>query len=317
MRTSSRSRAVVPVIVVIVVLLVGFFAMRSSGSDNKDAGLDTVERTTNCSPVARADAAATHPGETVLVDVLANDTDADGDSLVFQILKTEGGASEIDDADTPTDSSDDRLAFTPGEPPADNATVEYQALDPQGGFSTATLTVAVNPDAVLPDGVRSALASDPAAEGTGSGRCGDTSVATTSTTLETGPVGPETEAVDTTTTVVINDDNNTDITTRRRTSTTRKSTSSNRTTTTARRSSGGTSPGTTSPRDQPPANDGSPSVPAPGDPGSGNTTTTKPSSPPPTDPTCGSPQTNPNYRECIANKSQPTSTTRPTPPPSS
>ena len=116
--------------------------MRSRGNDSNDDTINTVDKTSNCSPIARADAAATRPGETVLVDVLANDTDADGDSLVFQILKTDGGTSEIDDGDTPTDSSDDRLAFTPSEPPVDTATIEYQALDPQGGFSTSTVTVA-------------------------------------------------------------------------------------------------------------------------------------------------------------------------------
>lgn len=290
-----------------VVVLVGFFAMRSRGDDGDSNDVATTPRTTNCSPVARADAAATRPGEVVLVDVLANDTDADGDSLVFQILKTEGGTSEIDDADTPTDSSDDRLAFTPSDPPADSATVEYQALDPQGGFSTSTVTVAINPDAVLPDGVRSALASDPSAEGAGSGRCGDT-VGSTTTTLDSGPVGPDTTAVETTTTIV-EEDNSTD-TTRRRTNTTRRSGStSGRTTTTKKPSSGGSSnttskPGTT-------IKDDSPGVTAPGDPGSpSGPTTTK--APPKPDPNCGTPQSNPNFSQCMRDTYGQPPTTPPT-----
>ena len=280
--------------------------MQASGSDDKDDGaVEATDRTTNCSPIARADAASTRPGETVLVDVLANDTDADGDQLVFQILTTEGGTSEIDDGDTPTDSSDDRLAFTPADPPADTATVEYQSLDPQGGFSTSTVTVAINPDAVLPDGVRSALASDPAAEGAEGGRCGDT-VDTTSTTSDLGPVGPETEGVNTTTTIV---EETTDVTTGRRTGTTRRSTSSNRTTTT-KKSSGGSTNTTSKPSNGGPGTTDAPSVTAPGDPGSGNTTTTQPSSPPTTDAECGSPQSNPNFNQCLRDKySQPSTTT--------
>lgn len=268
--------------------------MRSRGNDSNDDTINTVDKTSNCSPIARADAAATRPGETVLVDVLANDTDADGDSLVFQILKTDGGTSEIDDGDTPTDSSDDRLAFTPSEPPVDTATIEYQALDPQGGFSTSTVTVAVNPDAQLPDGVRSALATDPAAEGTESGRCGDT-VDTTSTTLDEGPVGPDTTAVETTTTIA-EEDNSTDTTRRRTTGTTTKKTSG-KTTTTTKKSGGGSTnttsrPGTT-------IRDDSPSVTAPGDGGGSGPTTTKPTTTTKPDPTCGTPQSNPNFNQCM------------------
>jgi hypothetical protein len=314
-RTSSgRSQAFIPAVVVVVVVLVGFFAMRSRGDDGKNDTINTVERTKNCSPIARADAAATRPGETVLVDVLANDTDADGDSLVFQILKTDGGTSEIDDGDTPTDSADDRLAFTPSEPPVDSATIEYQALDPQGGFSTSTVTVAVNPDAKLPDGVRSALASDPAAEGTESGRCGDT-VDTTSTTLDSGPVGPETAPSETTTTIV--EDTSDTTTGGRRTATTRRSgsgsgSSSNRTTTTRKSSSGGSTNTTSKPTTN---TTDAPSVTAPGDPGSGNTTTTKPPTTVKPDPTCGTPQSNPDFNQCMRDTySHPTTSAPPTTP---
>ncbi|MDP1794997.1 MAG: hypothetical protein Q8K63_12760 [Acidimicrobiales bacterium] len=234
----------------------------------------------------------------MLIDVLANDTDADGDQLVFQILSTEGGSSEIDDGDTPTDSSDDRLAFTPVDPPVETATIEYQSLDPQGGFSTTTVTVAINPDAVLPDGVRSALASDPAPEGAEGGRCGDTAD-TTSTTLDSGPVGPETEAVDTTTTIVEEVEDDSTDTTRRRTGTTRRPSSSNRTTTTRKPSS---SPGTTQKPSTGPGTTDAPSVTAPGEGGGGGATTTQPTSPPPEpDPDCGTPQT-PGFEECIRDK---------------
>ena len=84
---------------------------------------------------------------------------------MFQIIESDGGESTIDDGGTPTDAGDDRLLFTPGSPAGPTATIEYQALDPRGGVGSSTVAVFVNADASLPDGVRSALATDPPAEG--------------------------------------------------------------------------------------------------------------------------------------------------------
>src|SRR5689334_3211024 len=103
-----RNRVLFTAPIVLAILIIGMFAIRSRGNDNPN--LD-VRKQADCSPVARADAAATKPGEAVSIDPLANDTDADGDPLVFQIGNTTGGTAIVDDGTTPTDAADDRINF--------------------------------------------------------------------------------------------------------------------------------------------------------------------------------------------------------------
>ncbi len=189
-----RRSVLIPTIFIVLVIVVGVLAVKSRGDNG--AELKTVTQNVNCPPIARADAAATKPDLPIAVDVLANDTDPDAEPLVFQILKTDGGTSAIDDGGTPTDASDDRLLFTPAIPSAAAATIEYQALDPQGGFSSSTVVVSINADASLPDGVRSALATDPPAEGYTPARCLEGDDATTSDVTDT----TDTTSLDTDTT---------------------------------------------------------------------------------------------------------------------
>jgi hypothetical protein len=181
---TRRYKTIVPVVIVLAVLIVGVLALRSRGDDK--GPLETVDRTTNCPPVARPDVAATRPGETVLSDVLANDSDPESDPLVFQILSATGGDAALADGGTPTDSSDDRVSFTPDDPPVAEAVVKYQALDTQGSFSDSTLTIYVNADAAPPAGVASAPLETAASDG-----CGDAPDTTTSTIDEpVAPIGP-------------------------------------------------------------------------------------------------------------------------------
>ena len=229
--------------IILAAIIVGVLAVSSRGDDKTP--LNTTVPAVNCSPIARPDAAAAKPGEPVAIDVLANDTDGDSDPLVFQILQTDGGTSAIDDGGTPTDSSDDRLLFTPAEPPVDDATIEYQALDPQGGFGTSTVAVYVNPEGALPPGVSSAAATDPVPENTDvGGRCGAPTSSTVVDDPGVGPVGPETE-VDEPTTVVTSGKTQA-TTSSRRTTTTKKSTGKKSTTTTA--GSAATTPPPTQPK---------------------------------------------------------------------
>jgi hypothetical protein len=160
-----RSRALLTAPLVLAIVLVGVFAIRS-----RDSGNDDVKTTSDkdCSPVARADAVATQPGTPISIDVLANDTDADGDPLVFQILKTTGGDATVDDGGTPTDASDDRVLFTPADPAPDSAEITYQAVDPNGSIGEAVVTVSINAEGVLPNGTRSdSITNDPT-----TGECG-------------------------------------------------------------------------------------------------------------------------------------------------
>ncbi|MFC7402989.1 Ig-like domain-containing protein [Citricoccus sp. GCM10030269] len=95
----------------------------------------------NTPPVAVNDSIRVRPDRPVAVDVLANDTDADGDELKF-VDKLE--ASEGSDAAL----VDGRIQLTsPSE--AGFATVRYTITDGRGGTDTGTLTVESDPNAPL------------------------------------------------------------------------------------------------------------------------------------------------------------------------
>jgi hypothetical protein len=175
-----RNRLLFTALVVLAIVGIGVFAIRSRG-DNNDAKVHTTQ-SENCPPVARADAVATKPGTPISIDVLANDTDPDGDPLVFQIRHTTNGESTVDDGGTPTDASDDRVLFTPADPPSPEATIDYEALDPDGALSQSTVTVYVNDAGQLPADVRSVAVPTDANKEPGSTGCTSDGVTETSTT---------------------------------------------------------------------------------------------------------------------------------------
>ncbi|MEY2467324.1 MAG: hypothetical protein QOF21_22 [Actinomycetota bacterium] len=219
-------RVLIALAVAAVVVVIGAFVVTR---DDKGKDLKTTQAASNCPPVARTDAAATKPNEPIAIDVLANDTDADGDPLVFQIGDTEGGTSQIDDGGTPTDASDDRLLFTPGNPAPASATVEYDALDPSGAKSTSNVAVSINDTATLPDGVRSAFATDPAPAGSQSEACEGSTPTTTDDTLTAS-------GATTTLTIVDESSDTAGSSSNRRTTTTTKGSKSKSTTTTGKKS---------------------------------------------------------------------------------
>jgi hypothetical protein len=179
-----RNRLFFTAPIVLVIIAIGVFAIRSRGDDT--AKVDT-KPTRNCPPIARADAVATKAATPISIDVLANDTDPDGDPLVFQIRKTTGGESTIDDGGTPTDAGDDRVLFTPADPPPAQATIDYEALDPTGAIGESTVTVIVNADGLLPADVRSEevpLEDTASADGCGSGVVSTTTTGATTLTTE-------------------------------------------------------------------------------------------------------------------------------------
>jgi hypothetical protein len=262
---TRRYKTVIPAVIVLAVLIMGIVAMRSQGND--DGPLETVDRTTNCPPVARPDVAATRPNEAVLIDALANDNDPEGDELVFQILSATGGDATLDDAGTPTDSADDRVNFTPDDPPVAESVVKYQALDTQGSFSESSITIYVNPEATAPAGAVSAPLEPLSEEG-----CGTVDETSTSTTLvaPVEPIGP-------TVTTPSDERSTTSVSLKAgsRTTTTRKGTGKTTTTTTKKPSNN-----TTTTRDD---------TPPPTQPPATTSTTRKPSTPPTTRPGCPDP----------------------------
>jgi len=92
---------------------------------------------TNDAPVAVADEGAT-PEETALeLDVVANDTDIDGDVLTVSVVADpDNGTAVVNESGTITYTPDDEFAGTD--------TFTYTISDGNGGTSTATITITVS-----------------------------------------------------------------------------------------------------------------------------------------------------------------------------
>ena len=94
----------------------------------------------NQPPTAQDDSATTRPGRTVAVDVLANDSDPDGDTIRF--------------ADDPFGETDAEVSRSGGRvrivaPDEGEITVAYTITDGRGGRATGYLTVTADEDAPL------------------------------------------------------------------------------------------------------------------------------------------------------------------------
>ena len=104
----------------------------------------------NSDPVAEDDIAQTLPNTLVEIDVLDNDSDADGDPLTLSIVMSpSNGTAEIDDGGTPDDPTDDDIDYTPDDGFEGTDTFTYQVDDGNGGVDTATVTVRVGQTALI------------------------------------------------------------------------------------------------------------------------------------------------------------------------
>ena len=106
---------------------------------NSDSDIATVAITVtaiNDNPVASDDSATTDQNTAVTIDVLVNDTDADGDSLTITNF-TQGNGGSV------TGNLDGTLTYTPNAGFLGNDQFNYSISDGQGGSSTAVVQVAV------------------------------------------------------------------------------------------------------------------------------------------------------------------------------
>lgn len=97
----------------------------------------------NDSPIARDDTAGTRRGEPVAIDVLANDSDPDGDRLSLRAVSDTRGLGRARIAG-------DRLRWTPRRGFTGKATVGYTASDGHGGAGRASVTIRVRRSATGP-----------------------------------------------------------------------------------------------------------------------------------------------------------------------
>lgn len=100
----------------------------------------------NNPPTATDDSAQTQVNTSVTIDVLANDSDPDGDTVLldsFDVTSEFNGTITRDDNGTPEDQSDDNLVYTPPENAFGIDTFSYTISDGWGGTDSATVTVVV------------------------------------------------------------------------------------------------------------------------------------------------------------------------------
>ncbi|MEL6565490.1 MAG: Ig-like domain-containing protein, partial [Pseudomonadota bacterium] len=95
----------------------------------------TVSSATNTNPVAGDDAVTTDEDSPVEIDLLANDTDADGDTLGVSLGTPSNGAVAFDDG---------AYVYTPDADFNGTDSFTYTIDDGNGGTDTATVTVTVN-----------------------------------------------------------------------------------------------------------------------------------------------------------------------------
>lgn len=112
----------------------------SSGADNPDdvyfRNIRISEGTTNTPPVATNDSARAKTGRSVAINVLANDTDAEGDSLaVAGASDPAHGSASVQANGTVLYTSDKRFKGTD--------TFTYTATDGQAESAPATVTIQV------------------------------------------------------------------------------------------------------------------------------------------------------------------------------
>jgi hypothetical protein len=118
------------------------------GNGGTDTAIHEIDVTpVNDDPVAVDDAADTMEEEPVVVDLIGNDTDVDGDPLTI------GTVTVPADQGTVVDNGDGTVTFTPAENFTGPATITYTVVDGQGGEDEGEAIVNVGNVVDAPDAV--------------------------------------------------------------------------------------------------------------------------------------------------------------------
>src|SRR5690606_6511241 len=89
-------------------------------------------------PIVVSDMASTLEDNSVIIDVLSNDSDIDGDVLEVTSASADHGTISI--------NPDGNLSYTPEANFNGTDTITYEVSDGQGGTATASVSVTVNPE---------------------------------------------------------------------------------------------------------------------------------------------------------------------------
>jgi CshA-type fibril repeat protein len=114
---------------------------------DENGATDTATVTLSMEPVndrpdAEDDVRVTDSTDPLVIDVIANDKDADGDTLTVTDVTTPSFGTVVD-------NGDGTVTYDPDEDFVGTDTFEYSITDGNGGTDTATVTVVVNGDGVM------------------------------------------------------------------------------------------------------------------------------------------------------------------------
>nr|WP_260619666.1 retention module-containing protein [Pseudomonas sp. B11D7D] len=129
-------------------------------SDGKGGVTDTLVSITvnpvNDAPIANNDSASTREDTSVTIDVLANDSDIDGDTLSITAASAQHGTVSVVDG---------KLVYTPTGNYSGADTINYSITDGKGGNSSATVQVSIQAVADAPNLAAQTPAGTPNATG--------------------------------------------------------------------------------------------------------------------------------------------------------
>ena len=97
----------------------------------------------NDDPEAEDDSVIALEDTVTPVDVLANDTDVDGDPLIVFVGSPQHGTAAVNNNGTPNDASDDFVDYTPNEDYNGPDSFTYIVSDGHGGLGEATVSITV------------------------------------------------------------------------------------------------------------------------------------------------------------------------------
>jgi VCBS repeat-containing protein len=113
------------------------FKVNDGSADSATATVSLKIAPVNDNPAAVSDSAATRENVPVIINVLTNDTDIDGDPLVISEVKDAvGGSVEI---------SGGNVRFTPNKDFRGSGSFRYTVSDGKGGTAVGSVSVTVNP----------------------------------------------------------------------------------------------------------------------------------------------------------------------------
>ena len=114
------------------------FKANDGTDDSNTATVNLTVNAVNDAPVAVTDSATTNEDTATNIDVLANDTDVDGDSLSVSNVGAAGHG-------TATKNADGTIKYVPDADYSGSDSFDYTVSDGNGGTDTATVSVTVTP----------------------------------------------------------------------------------------------------------------------------------------------------------------------------